>query len=288
MGAKRKYPLWPGPKDDEVPYDTEHFKRWLVNSQGLTISTAKAYVSSIRTAFSVMFAEDDATFKNLRNAFRSQNHLDPERRVARLEAEHERLEEYIWAVNEFGDITLDEFNSNLHYGQEKKAPKEMWVTALQAYSRYIRWRIDLERVTYDMKINVEDNTMTFIEVPFSKEFIQYLKNKGIGYKKKSIETYLSKLKRIYNLLFRRLLGDEAAQSLYQCINQGIAPESVCDVLTDIVNQEIEDPLYPDLSHDDLSRGIRTLELYREFLKDYVENPGKYPSEKYEIPMPDED
>lgn len=98
MGAKRKYPLWPGPKDDEVPYDTEHFKRWLVNSQGLTISTAKAYVSSIRTAFSVMFAEDDATFKNLRNAFRSQNHLDPERRVARLEAEHERLEEYIWAV----------------------------------------------------------------------------------------------------------------------------------------------------------------------------------------------
>lgn len=288
MGAKRKYPLWPGPKDDEVPYDTEHFKRWLVNTQGKKISTAESYVSSIRTAFSVLFAEDDATFKNLRNAFISLNCSVPERRIARLEEQYERLEDYIRAVDEFGDITLDEFNHNLPFGKEKDAPKGMWVRAFQAYARYIRWRIDLERTTYDMKINVEDDKTTFIEVPFSNEFAQYLKNKGKGYEKKSIETYLSKLRRLYNLLFRRLLGDEAAQAFYQCRNQGISPESVCDVLTDIVNQEIEDSLYPDLSQDDLERGKRTLELYSEFLKDYVENPGKYPSEEYEIPLPDED
>lgn len=288
MGAKRKYPLWPGPKDDEVPYDTEHFKRWLVNTQGKKISTAESYVSSIRTAFSVLFDEDDATFKNLRNAFISRNGSVPEKRIARLEEQYERLEDYIRAVNEFGDITMDEFNSNLHYGQEKKAPKEMWVRAFKAYARYIRWRIDLEKTRYDMRINVEDDNTTFIEVPFSNEFAQYLKNKGKGYEKKSIETYLSKLRRLYNLLFRRLLGDEAAQAFYQCRNQGISPESVCDVLTDIVNQEIEDPLYSDLSQDDLDRGKRTLELYSEFLKDYVENPEKYPSEEYEIPLPDED
>lgn len=288
MGAKRKYPLWPGPKDDEVPYDTEHFKRWLVNTQGKKISTAESYVSSIRTAFSVLFDEDDATFKNLRNAFISRNGSVPEKRIARLEEQYERLEDYIRAVNEFGDITMDEFNSNLHYGQEKKAPKEMWVRAFKAYARYIRWRIDLEKTRYDMRINVEDDNTTFIEVPFSNEFAQYLKNKGKGYEKKSIETYLSKLRRLYNLLFRRLLGDEVAQAFYQCRNQGISPESVCDVLTDIVNQEIEDPLYSDLSQDDLDRGKRTLELYSEFLKDYVENPEKYPSEEYEIPLPDED
>lgn len=287
MGAKRKYPLWPGPKDDEMPYDTEHFKRWLINSQGKKISTAESYVSSIRTAFSVLFDEDDATFKNLRNAFISRNGSVPERRIARLEEQYERLEDYIRAVNEFGDITLDEFNHNLPSGKGKDAPKDMWITAFQAYLRYIRWRIDLERTTYEMKINVEDDKTTFIEVPFSNEFAQYLKNKGKGYKKKSIETYLSRLRRIYNLLFRRLLGDEVAQSFYQCLNQGISPESVCNVLTDIVNQEIEDPLYSDLSQDDLERGKRTLELYSEFLKDYAENPGKYPSEEYEIPMPDE-
>ena len=288
MVAKRKYPLWPGPNDDEVPYDTEHFKRWLVNMQGKKISTAESYVSSIRTAFSVLFDEDDATFKYLRNAFISHNDSVPERRIARLEEQYERLEAYIWAVNEFGDITLDEFNHNLPYGKEKDAPKEMWVRAFKAYARYIRWRIDLERITYDMRINVEDDNTTFIEVPFSNEFAQYLKNKGKGYKKKSIETYSSKLKRLYNLLFRRLLGDEVAQSFYILLNQGIAPESICDVLTDIVNQEIEDPLYSDLSYDDLDKGKRSLKLYREFLNDYAENPDKYPSEQYEIPIPDED
>lgn len=287
MGAKRKYPLWPGPTDDEIPYDTEHFKRWLVNTQGVTISTAKSYVSSIRTAFSELFDERDATFINMRNAFISQNHRDPERRISRLEDQYERLESYIDSINEYGDIILDSQKSDSSPGTLKESPKRMWVRAFKAYARYIRWRIDLERATYDMKINVEDDKTTFIEAPFSNEFVQYLKNKGKGYSKNTIDTYSSLLRRLYNLLFRRLLGDEAAQAFYQCRNQGISPESVCDVLTDIVNQEVEDPLYPDLSKDDLDRGKRTLELYSEFLKDYVEPPGKYPSEEYEIPLPDE-
>lgn len=108
------------PKDDEVPYDTEHFKRWLVNEEGTTISTAKSYVSSIRTTFSVLFADDDATFKNLRNAFISRNSSNPERRIARLEDEYSRLEAYLWAIDEFGDITLNEFNYNLRVNQEKR------------------------------------------------------------------------------------------------------------------------------------------------------------------------
>lgn len=109
MGAKRKYPLWPGPKDDEVPYDTEHFKRWLVNNEGVTISTANSYVSSIRTAFSVLFDDQDPLFNNLRDAFRGR-YLDPEKYFARLEDEHETLEAYVWSVDQFGDLELNELN----------------------------------------------------------------------------------------------------------------------------------------------------------------------------------
>lgn len=78
-GKTKKISFVAGPKDDEVPYDREHFKRWLVNEEGMTISTANSYVSSIRTAFFVMFADDDATFKNLRNAFLSRNIMEPEK-----------------------------------------------------------------------------------------------------------------------------------------------------------------------------------------------------------------
>ncbi len=286
MGAKRKYPLWPGPKDDEVPYDTEHFKRWLVNGEGVTISTANSYVSSIRTAFSVLFADNDATFKNLRNAFLSRNLLNPETRIARLEDEYDRLEAYLWAVDEFGDVTLDEFNSNRRYNQKKPAPKDMWVTAFQAYLRYIRWRIDICKEGFGMRVSVEGNKGLFLDMPLSRQYRSYLKHLGTGYARNSVDVYYNKLKRIYNLLFRRSLRTNVIPFIESYIERGIDISPLCEKLKNLIEQEIEVHRFEDLSLDDLTRGKQAFQQYCDFLKDYTKNPGKYPKEEYEIPLPD--
>lgn len=207
MAARRKYPAWPGPTEKEVPYDTEHFKMWCVNLQDMTISTAKAYISSIRTAFSVMFAGDDATFTNLKNAFISRNHNDPEKRITSLEAQYERLEAYILAVCETEDFTLDEFNHNLPMGVERKAPIKHWVTALQTYLRFIRWRIDRERRRFGMEIAKPVNSPEyFLNVPMTQFFRQYLKESG--YKAQSVDSHVSNLKRLYNLFLRQILKED--------------------------------------------------------------------------------
>lgn len=289
MGAKRKYPLWPGRNDDEVPYDTEHLKRWLVNAQGATISTATSYVSSIRTAFSTLFAEDDALFKNLRNAFISRNIIYPEKRVARLEDEYETLEAYLWAINEFGDVTLDEFNSNLKAGQSKEAPKKMWVTAFQTYIRYIRLRIDNERAYFGFRITIEDNNKLFLEMPLSRQYRLYLANLGSGYTSSSINVYCNKLRRLYNLLFRRRLKIGTHPVFYHgYIAKGTDVWPLCDKLMEIFIEECENLRFDDLSIDDLLRGWYALLQYCHFLKDYAENPEKYPREIYEIEYPHED
>lgn len=286
MARQRKYPLWPGPKDDEVPYDTEHFKRWLVNEEGMTISTANSYVSSIRTAFFVMFADDDATFKNLRNAFLSRNIMEPERRIARLEDEYNRLEAYLWAINEFGDITLDEFNSKLRHNQEKSAPKDMWVTAFQAYIRYIRRRIDMCKEGFGMRVSIEDNNKLFLDMPLSRQYRSYLKNLGAGYARNSVDIYYTKLKRLYNLLFRRSLKKNVIPFIESYIERGIDISPLCDKLKNLIEREIEVCRFEDLSSDDLTRGGYAFQQYCNFLKDYADNPGKYPKEVYEIPLTD--
>ena len=80
MGRKKVYAQDPGPENNEMPYDFWAFIRWCVNREGLIESSAKVYVSNIRTAFKTMFAEDDAMFKNLRNAFFSHTR-EPECRI---------------------------------------------------------------------------------------------------------------------------------------------------------------------------------------------------------------
>lgn len=283
--GKRKYPLWPAPKDEEVPYDAEHFKRWLVNSQGVKISTATSYVSSIRTAFSVLFDDEDPLFNNLRDAFR--NRFDePNKYFSRLENEYEALEGYVWAVKEFGDVMLDEFNYSLKPGESKSAPKDMWVTAFQAYLRYTRWRIDLHKEIDGIPVTIENNNNLFIDMPLACQYRSYLKCLGAGYASKSIDLYYSKLKRLYNLLFRNKLKKDIIQYFESYIERGVDISDVCCKLKSIIDNEIENPKIENLSSEDLDRGKHAFDLYCDFLKDYANNPGKYPKEEYEIPLPD--
>lgn len=283
--ANKKYPLWPEPTDYELPYQAEFFKRWLVNSQGVTVNTAKSYVSSIRTAFTTLFAENDATFKNLKNAFFSRNINNPERRIARLEEEYERLEAYIWAIEECGDVVLDVVHSN-DLLIEKMSPKKMWLTAFYAYSRYIRYCIDWERQYFGMEITINDNPHLFLEVPWSNAFRSYLAKLGKGYSTASIDTYSSKLRRLYNLLFRRILKKDIFDSLERYIHHETQIWEFLNKLIQRIDKEIGNPSFNDLSIDDLTRGKQAFILYIDFLKDFVKHKDHYDVEFYEIPIPD--
>ena len=126
MPAHRKYDSWPGPHNDEIPYDIEHFKMWCINLQGLSESTVKAYLGAIRRAFDVLFDDRDdrdALFKDLRDAFlsipvyRRKNMI--KEGIDRLEDNYDTLEAYTEIIEECGDVVLDEWNCNLPSGIEK-------------------------------------------------------------------------------------------------------------------------------------------------------------------------
>lgn len=285
MARQRKYPQAPGSHNYEFPYDYWAFKEWCVNTQGLSESSADVYISNIRTAFTAVYDDKDPLFINLRNAFISQNYHAPQRRIARLEDKYETLKAYTETLEECGDVWLDSYNSRLPFNQEKLAPKDMWVRAFQAYCRYIRWKIDKERLFYGMRIKTVDDPVTFLEVPMSKQFHQYLMNKGKGYDKKSRYTYYSKLKRLYNLFFRRILKRSVFEEFVFRKFSSEAVDAFLDLLSKKIDEQLVTPHFMDLSDDDLRRGKTAFCQYRYFLDDYLKNPQKYYIEEYVLPNP---
>lgn len=284
MGRKKKFAPDPSPYLYEIPYDYWAFKRWCVNKQDLSESTADVYISNIRTVFKTMFADDDALFKNLRNAFYSHTR-EPERRIARLEDNFERLVAYTETIDECGDDwELDEFNSNLPMSVSKSAPKEDWVRAFRCYCRYIRWRIDIERKGYGMKVEIKDDPIHMLEIPMVKQFRQYMKTKGKGYPASTMNTYCCKLKRLYNLLIRRVQKKTVFECLEMFILQGHNVNPFLDKLQKRIDFEVDYEMFSDLSDDDVERGRNAFLIYREFLEDLAKNPNKYPKrDRYEIP-----
>ncbi len=284
MGRKKKYAPDPSPDLNEIPYDYWAFKRWCVNHQGLSEGSADVYISQIRTAFKSIFADDDALFKNLRNAFYSHTR-EPERRIARLEDNFETLVAYTETIDECGkDWILDEFNSSLPKGVSKRAPIEDWVRAFRCYCRYIRWRIDIERKSHGMKVEIKDDPIYMLEIPMSGWFRHYMKTKGKGYPTATINTYCCKLNRMYNLLIRRVDKKNGFAKLGTLIKRGHNVAPILDKLQEWIDFEKEYEVHSDLSDDDVERGRNAFLIYREFLEDLAKNPDKYPErEPYEIP-----
>lgn len=291
MGRKKKYAPDPSPELYEIPYDYWAFKRWCVNNQELSENSADVYISNIRTAFKTMFADDDALFKNIRNAFFSHTR-EPERRIARLEDNYERLVAYTETVAEFGDyFELSKFNSKLQKEVSKPAPKEDWARAFQCYCRFIRWRIDIQRESYGMKVEIKDDPMHFYEFPMHNYFRQYMKNKGKGYTVQTINTYCCKMRRLYNLLIRRVQKKKVFDYIGVYVRNGRNVTPFLDKLQKRIEYELEWETFPDLSDDDVERGRNAFLIYREFLEDLAKNPDKYPiPDRYEIPwkIDDED
>ena len=279
MARQRKYPKWPDLDEKEVPYNTEHFKMWCVNNQDMAISTANAYVSSIRTAFSSLYDDEDPLFENLRDAFYFPNRPDPRLRVEKIEVAYEQLLAHTETIRDVQfDMLMD---PRTEYDE---IPKDEWITAFLTYCRFIRWRTDNARRRAGMKIAVPvDNPESFLNVPMVSFFRQYLDK--TGYRRSSIDSLCSHLKRLYNLFLRRYLKEDIIEHFEWTLKirkYSIAAIKVFfEKLYELIEKENEYNTVEELDYDDMIRGKLALEQYSYFIIDYAKEPDKYKKESYD-------
>ena len=266
----------------EVPYDFENYKRWCMNMQGMSESTANSYVSTNRTAFKELFAENDALFKNIRNGLeiRPAKIANPENWVSFMENQFERLVDYTKAVEEFGDIEIERKKNGEWTFVD--SPKEMWVRAFQTYCRYIRWRIDNVKKMLGFETPAPKEQYLYLELPAKRQFEFYLQNIGKGYSSSSIESYISRLKKLYNLLIRPELRRDYFEEATVLLTLTKDPDIIFTLVDyiDYIDLEMVNRNFPEISEEDLSKGKNAYELYMEFLKDYLKNPKKYSEYPY--------
>lgn len=257
------------------PYASEPFLQWCVNIQGKSLNTAQSYLSSLRTAFSTQF---DLTawspFQMLHRAF-NRAKSGKEKDIERLEVAFKYLKYCKELIENYSDFMIRKD------GEIVDVPLETWLSAIGMYLKFIRWRIDRIRQIFGMPLEISDDNELFINLPFSKEFRQYLKNIGSeGYKDTSIDCIVCKLRRIYNLFLRRRLKRDFMSDLEIYINEGHDLQPVLDKVEELIDYEAEGDIAPDVTRDDFVRGKAAFAQYRDFIKDYSAHPEKYKSERY--------
>ena len=141
-----------------------------------------------------------------------------------------------------------------------------------------------------MKVDIKDDpSYYFLETPLNNWFRQYMKGKGKGYTPTTINTYCCKMKRLYNLLVRRVQRKDVFDYLGALVRRGKDVSPFLDKLQERIEYELERETFPDLSDDDVERGRNAFLVYREFLDDLAKHPDKYPiPERYEIPWKPEE
>lgn len=260
--------------DNELIYDAEGFIRWCVNIQGNSLRTAKSYLSAIRTAFNTQFDLDvDNPFYNLAQAFHNLKRGNEET-FARLEFEFKAFQGFKELIEKYGDTIITE------EGEIKDAPTETWLCAMRMYIKYLRSKIDRLRQLNGLPLTITDDKETFVNLPFSKEFRQYLKSKGKGYTNSSIDSICCKLRRLYNLFLRRRLKVDVMPDLEKYINEGHSLKPFLKLVESKIDYENEGWLAPEITVEDFARGKAAFSQYRDFIEDYTLHPEKYCSEKY--------
>ena len=261
--------------EKDFPYDPEGFLKWCVNLQGKTLGTAQSYLSSIRTAFASEFdLEMESPFELLHGAF-NRAKSGKEEDIDGLEIEFESLKGYKELIEKHADILIKDD------GEIVDAPIDTWMSAIRMYLKYIRWRIDRIRQMFGFPLEISDDKEMFINLPFSKEFRQYLKSIGSkGYETASIDCMLCKLRRTYNLFLRRRLKRDFMPDLEIYINEGHDLKPILDKVEELIDYEAEGELAPEMTPEDFTRGKAAFAHYRDFIKDYSAHPEKYKSERY--------
>lgn len=261
------------PPERDFIYDTDGFAKWCVESQGKCQSTVQSYLSSIRTVFTTQFDLNiDDPFLNLKRAFSDLKRSGgSEASFKSLEFEFKSLQGYKEGIEEYGDIIITEDGDILD------APKELWLAALRSYLKYIRFKIDRARQLFGLQLEISDDKELFFDLPLSKGFRQYLRLRGKGYTKTSIDSICCKLRRVYNLFIRRRLKVDVMPDLGKYISEGHSLKIFLELLGSTLDYEKEGNLAPELTAEDFSRGKAAFAQYKDFIEDYSANPNKYQS-----------
>lgn len=264
----------PASSGEDYIYDTEGFLKWCVNIQGKSLTTARSYLSLIRSTFTSQFdLEADNPFQNLQDAFQNLRRENEESFV-RLEFEFKAFQGYKELIERYGDIIITE------EGEIKDAPIETWLCAMRMYIKYLRSKIDRLRQLNGLSLTITDDKELFLELPLTKEFRQYLKKQGKGYKLCSIDSICCRLRRIYNLFLRRRLKVDVMPDLETYINEGHSLKQFLQFVESKIDYESESGIAPELTAEDFSRGKAAFSLYCDFIEDFSLNSQKYKSERY--------
>lgn len=274
MSRPRKYPQWPGPGEKEVPYDTEHFKMWCVDDEGMTEESAQIYVSQIRTAFEVVFKGEHEIFDLLAQAFRGY-FTHPKTCLKNLEMVSDWFKRLIDSMAQLPAKEYFEFKK-LDY--KPKTLKD-WVSAFYAYHRYYEYRIDKLRVELGIPPKSPDSRKDR-EIPLKEDFSTYLREE-CRYSSASVwshVTYLNKLKYFFfdfameEDVFAVVIEDdgdwESSLSIFKEL------EDLIDVEIKMVEKDILDRNSIGLTVSDLKRGKNALCKYRDFIKYRIKNNPK--------------
>lgn len=254
-------------KDSDFLYDRKGFLEWTVNNQCKSSGTAASYLSLIENVFTTQFdLKVDNPFDNIRRAYLNTRSGSPEA-FDTLEIEFESLKGYKEMIEYYGMISDD--------GEYAELSSDTTLAAMRMYLKYIRWKIDRRRLASGLQIHIADDKEMFINLPFSKEFRQYLKNKGRGYTTSSIDSIACKLRRVYNLLLRRKLKRDFMSDLKVYINQGHDLGPILERIDAYIDYEEGSSIAIELTKDDFARGKAAFALYREFIEDYTRNREKY-------------
>ena len=254
-----------------MPYDTEHFKMWCVDEEGMSEQSAYIYVSRIRKAFEVVFNGENHLFEILSQAFQGYIRC-PEICLKNLEMASGYLKDLIDLMAQLPEQEYFEFKK---VDYKPKMLKE-WVSAFHAYHRYYEYRIDKLRVDLGIPPNSPDSRKVR-EIPLKKEFSVYLKQE-CRYNPNSVWAHISYLTKLKYFMLDFVVDDDIFEVVSEEDTDWDSIKSIFQESLGLVDLEIKmiDKNLPDhfsvnLSVEDLKRGKNALEKYRDFIKYRIKN-----------------
>lgn len=278
MARTKKYPLWPGPGEKEVPYDTGHFIMWCVNVEGMTQGSAKMYVHRIQKAFEVVFDSQHGLFDLLSDAFAGY-WLYPDLALKNLECASSILGTLISHMRK---ISPEEFFKENGLDYKPKTLAE-WVSAFSAYHRYYEYRIDKLRARLSIPQKNGKSRREAL-LPLKKEFTEYLLSE-CNYPADTASSYISSLTKINNHCINdgdEVNGEDIFTMISQCTESwdevSIEFDGLFEELYGLVKVELDlakifkannEPC--PVSVSDVSRGQTALHKYHDFLRSRFKN-----------------